>query len=81
MRFRNTRPNVFLTCSEFYEPAWIGTMAMYDMKWSTPRKLAVKQSEYYDYYINEPDMRSLPYCFQYFRLICYRLHVRVASGV
>jgi len=56
-------------------------MAMYDMKWSTPRKLAVKQSEYYDYYINEPDMRSLPYCFQYFRLICYRLHVRVASGV
>jgi len=43
-------------------------MTMYDMKWSAQRKLAVNQSKYYDYYVDEPEMRSIHYCFQYFRL-------------
>jgi hypothetical protein len=68
VRFRNTRPNVFPICSEVRYPSWVGIMTMYDMKWSAPRKLGVNQSKYYDYYVDEPEMRSIHYCFQYFRL-------------
>ena len=28
----------------------------------------MKQSNYYEYYVDEPYMRSIHYCFQYFRL-------------
>jgi len=38
------------------------------MKWSALRKLAVKQSKYYEYYVDELDMRSIHYGFQYLRL-------------
>jgi hypothetical protein len=68
VRFRNTRPYVFPICSEVRYPSWVGIMTMYDMKWSAPRKLAVNQSKYYDYYVDELEMRSIHYCFQYFRL-------------